>query len=163
MRHWREYNGIEYIEFQSTHPRGVRRVTKLQTASAQCFNPRTHEGCDSQPQRVRPPLWRFNPRTHEGCDVVFVVFLVHVLSFNPRTHEGCDKISSLRSAVALQFQSTHPRGVRLRQTDASGGAAGFNPRTHEGCDSICSSDTLGSGWFQSTHPRGVRLTSGTDR
>ena len=70
---------------------------------------------------------------------------------------GCDKISALRSAIALQFQSTHPHGVRLFKTDASDfpipvsihaptwGAtlyllillqsySSFNPRTHMGCD-----------------------------
>ena len=33
--------------FQSTHPRGVRLTTTTMLQSAKCFNPRTHEGCDT--------------------------------------------------------------------------------------------------------------------
>ena len=33
--------------------------------------------------------------------------------FNPRTHEGCGSAKALHLTAALQFQSTHPRRVRL--------------------------------------------------
>ena len=33
------------------------------------------------------------------------------------------------------FQSTHPRGVRLRRLNDALVRASFNPRTREGCDS----------------------------
>ena len=32
--------------FQSTHPRGVRRIKKRFNSTLQCFNPRTRVGCD---------------------------------------------------------------------------------------------------------------------
>ena len=32
--------------------------------------------------------------------------------FNPRTREGCDGHQSASSSTAIEFQSTHPRGVR---------------------------------------------------
>ena len=77
------------------------------------------------------------------------------LNFNPRTHVGCDpdntllwqgcKISihaptwgatDLRKRIkeAQEFQSTHPRGVRLTAKYHLSGARNFNPRTHVGCD-----------------------------
>ena len=55
------------------------------------------------------------------------------------------------------FQSTHPRGVRLK----NGGPLGaillsFNPRTRVGCDPCVPIVSAGFLRFQSTHPRGVR-------
>ena len=34
----------------------------------------------------------------------------------------------------IQFQSTHPRGVRLSLVSESSTLSNFNPRTREGCD-----------------------------
>ena len=33
------------------------------------FNPRTHEGCDTDSKRRNAYAIYFNPRTHEGCDL----------------------------------------------------------------------------------------------
>jgi len=46
-------------------------------------------------------------------------FNVH-LSFNPRTREGCDIGRALYQAMPQEFQSTHPRGVRLDTTTSAG-------------------------------------------
>ena len=101
------------------------------------------------------------------------------MNFNPRTREGCDTNQSGFDYLDKLFQSTHPRGVRLKKTSLSEilrqisihaparGATGyafiagliafyFNPRTREGCDMFF---TINLHWifkFQSTHPRGVR-------
>ena len=121
--------------FQSTHPRRVRpegrkeAVREMQvsihapTKGAThfrtlrlflhaCFNPRTHEGCDTaffvvillmytfqstHPRRVRP-LLSISPNVRD--------------SFNPRTHEGCDKCAPVEIVKVARFQSTHPRRVR---------------------------------------------------
>ena len=100
--------------------------------------------------------------------------------FNPRTRVGCDGLTSEQIRAWFQFQSTHPRGVRLRPAgDGPGrlhvsihapawGATScplcgtrprhsFNPRTRVGCDSCLSSVLVHHVVFQSTHPRGVRL------
>ena len=59
--------------------------------------------------------------------------------------------------MAMQFQSTHPRGVRLDDALALlAGNCGFNPRTRVGCDAIRTSSLSLIRLFQSTHPRGVR-------
>ena len=83
----------------------------------------------------------------------------------------------LVSKLSHEFQSTHPRGVRLLTTALRSARLRFNPRTHVGCDSeslnrrmeaIVSihAPTWGATLFseversffefQSTHPRGVR-------
>ena len=144
--------------FQSTHPRRVRRPAfqvlilagdvsihaPTQGATTgrlpglqrlDCFNPRTHAGCDNiaewtqkvhatfqstHPRRVRPSLrralplrpWRFNPRTHAGCDLRVSRF------FMP----------------SRVFQSTHPRRVRRSAAAIPCSICCFNPRTHAGCD-----------------------------
>ena len=104
-------------------------------------------------------------------------------SFNPRTHGGCDDVGEIEPKPANMFQSTHPRGVRLRticglrftitfqSTHPRGvrpkegrvrGKASprFNPRTHGGCDYAYRAIELGLEVFQSTHPRGVRQRFG---
>ena len=143
--------------FQSTHPRGVRRKARPVPGGSSYFNPRTHVGCDlvvALRITVNP---HFNPRTHVGCDTRRSVtatqlrISIHAPTwgatdrnriprtrspyFNPRTHVGCD-IGFLQVVIpSKEFQSTHPRGVRLVQRGSRSSALSyFNPRTHVGCD-----------------------------
>ena len=69
-----------------------------------------------------------------GCDFDNPYLTKLFVYFNPRTHVGCDLQSDAYLSTYTQFQSTHPRGVRLSFI-------------------ICSFVLL---LFQSTHPRGVR-------
>ena len=64
-------HGIAGDSFQSTHPRGVRRIY-----GRIC--------CDDNVD--------FNPRTREGCDVVLQFLFIDHINFNPRTREGCDAL-----------------------------------------------------------------------
>ena len=79
-------------QFQSTHPRGVRRILRPILAR-------------STPISIHAPTW--GATSHKS--------LSHKKSpyFNPRTHVGCDLVVYLFSSCANTFQSTHPRGVRL--------------------------------------------------
>ena len=94
---------------------------------------------------------------------------------------GCDKISALRSAIALQFQSTHPHGVRQTSRGLDFVELGFQSTHPHGVRrrnlfeissltkvsihaptwgaTIIVTHTLMVFRFQSTHPHGVRLTS----
>ena len=55
--------------------------------------------------------------------------------FNPRTHAGCDQLDVWVASQRIEFQSTHPRRVRLRRpAGLPGRGCRFNPRTHAGCD-----------------------------
>ena len=123
-----------------------------------CFNPRTHEGCDSlfyklyitfhvfqstHPRGVRPLLLGIKSLMFvsihaptRGATYIIRVY-TNIKSFNPRTHEGGDIISENADSRKLLFQSTHPRGGRLRITQMSHKIhISFNPRTHEGGDCI---------------------------
>ena len=123
--------------FQSTHPRGVRRLYALQLYRNRCFNPRTRVGCDVLAKLLICSIEGFNPRTRVGCDIPYQKALMSSGRFNPRTRVGCDNfvLFSLFGANvsihapawgatkvkvkfinAEQFQSTHPRGVRLLDT-----------------------------------------------
>ena len=76
----------------------------------------------------------FNPRTHMGCDLRLTTQEVVSRCFNPRTHMGCDIVTSYPRAERIEFQSTHPHGVRRN----------LNKRYVSALE------------FQSTHPHGVR-------
>ena len=58
-------------------------------------------------------LLSFNPRTREGCDLSFSSYINDNICFNPRTREGCDIDAIDPDFIHIEFQSTHPRGVRL--------------------------------------------------
>ena len=56
-----------------------------------------------------------------------------------RTREGCDQQGNGMVMGAVQFQSTHPRGVRLKHPSFQKlKSRCFNPRTREGCDEALS-------------------------
>ena len=149
---------ISVYVFQSTHPRGVRLDPRRNTlAPCLSFNPRTHEGCDCDFPKNRRKQKSFNPRTHEGCDVTEPRSSMRrgYVSIHAPTRgatafwRNCDKTAG--------FQSTHPRGVRLRKDVwLCSSLCSFNPRTHEGCDRFLNLKRLILSKFQSTHPRGVR-------
>ncbi len=123
----------------------------------------------------------FNPRTHTGCDSPVRTWLLYPSSFNPRTHTGCDRCTGLlrcnrrvsihaptRGATVTHHYvhisgcvSIHAptrgatgRGGRVRWSPCC-----FNPRTHTGCDTIWRTISKSKKRFQSTHPHGVRQSS----
>ncbi len=113
-----------------------------------------------------------------GCDSLSALFQgCSRIYFNPRTHVGCDTHGTSYATTSLEFQSTHPRGVRLLSNVTNLNIKHFNPRTHVGCDRpnlmaerlrriSIHAPTWGATEktvtlsnpkrFQSTHPRGVR-------
>ena len=77
------------LKFQSTHPQGVRLLTRLNQHLKRGFNPRTRRGCD--------------PDYSGGCAGLSVS--IHApaggATYGLARHKALDK-----------FQSTHPQGVR---------------------------------------------------
>ena len=165
--------------FQSTHPRGVRRVYHGVAKATKMFQ-------STHPRGVRH---------------LFGSYLISFHKFQSTHPRGVRQVMRLRRIGRIEFQSTHPRGVRLHLIRLSfsnlpvsihaptrGATApplfgsiqslSFNPRTHEGCDIAGRHRHAGSTvsihaptrgatitdlyhprpvMFQSTHPRGVRL------
>ena len=144
-------------QFQSTHPRGVRRLPAGRHEIPDRFQ-------STHPRGVRPG---------ERHAAFFC-------SSFQSTHSRGVRLRVLVRAYSIQpFQSTHPRGVRPARISAvliyravsihapawgataaywpAGGLyQGFNPRTRVGCDPKASPTTFPTKSFQSTHPRGVR-------
>ena len=77
-------------------------------------------------------------------------------NFNPRTHVGCDSTLTLALWPNFQFQSTHPRGVRLDIVEGVRPLVTFQSTHPRGVRLPRQRCHLSSLLFQSTHPRGVR-------
>ena len=152
-------NLLQGVEFQSTHPRGVRRRDNLGKHPVACFNPRTRVGCDGHADAalldgrvvsIHAPAW--GATASHGSTLYRLTwfqsthprgvrpapsarFFVPGTGFNPRTRVGCDQTQMYGLRPVIGFQSTHPRGVRQVTTSAGLlSVPGFNPRTRVGCD-----------------------------
>ena len=79
------------VGFQSTHPRGVRQ-------DAESYEDAKEE------VSIHAPAW--------GATISQGISTRKHWSFNPRTRVGCDNIAGYKCVETLEFQSTHPRGVR---------------------------------------------------
>ena len=147
--------------FQSTHPRGVRRVEPDQPVPQSLVS-------------IHAPAWGATSFQTKGSAQSRV-------SIHAPAWGATGGITHWRQACN-EFQSTHPRGVRLPESRLvwavqevsihapAWGATGcsalpvpapgrFNPRTRVGCDSLPYMSAPSSIVFQSTHPRGVRPAS----
>ena len=98
--------------FQSTHPHGVRLLVQFVFTFGNCFNPRTHTGCDynslheainkKEFQSTHPHGVRLRLKT----DIVKAdIVSIHAPTRGATTLEG-------KKIQELKFQSTHPHGVR---------------------------------------------------
>ena len=164
--------------FQSTHPRGVRLVLVGTLNNSFLFQSTHPRGVRRFGTLAIGHKLRFNPRTHEGCDITINSDKQwQAVSIHAPTRGATRLGMSLR--FIKKFQSTHPRGVRLRTDKTFSRKKCFNPRTHEGCDYVYAHTYLiyksfnprthegcdateqkeerTEQKFQSTHPRGVRL------
>ena len=128
------------VKFQSTHPHGVRHLVLDTVKTASSFQ-------STHPHGVRPG----HDRRRAKLDGVSIhapsrgaTFVIHIFAvrscFNPRTLTGCDIDCLSEHRRQLEFQSTHPHGVR-RQLETV---------------------TFSADMFQSTHPHGVRHRSSDD-
>ncbi len=148
---------IFVAEFQSTHPRRVRRSTLPHFFVLGDFNPRTHAGCDltqrgkrwakqkfqsTHPRRVR----RYNKDTvrerqtisihaptqgatlNSNCRLQAVSISIHAPTQGATASVRLD--DRLRSDFNPRTHAGCDRDIRWRH----GRRTDFNPRTHAGCD-----------------------------
>ena len=123
------------LAFQSTHPRGVRRVDIVDTFHINThFNPRTREGCDAAASPKGAGCLHFNPRTREGCDAdLSGLDEDNAISI----HAPARGATNLRSAnITEAMISIHApaRGATSSPSWSDISRRYFNPRTREGCD-----------------------------
>ena len=132
-------------EFQSTHPRGVRRdgsitgrrrvLVSIHAPAWGATSPWGKDYFTTASVSIHAPAWGatrsssanasrwpgFNPRTRVGCDQLCAAGQRHRWAgFNPRTRVGCD-------APLLMTRSL---------------ATSFNPRTRVGCDLLSGCGTI---------------------
>jgi len=99
--------------FQPTHPHGVRpAAAAFPPQIPQSFNPRTRTGCDSGSPRSLLSAGGFNPRTRTGCDTLLRVFGPELVEFQPTHPHGVRLRLAEVLAQCWGFQPTHPHGVR---------------------------------------------------
>ena len=98
--------------FQSTLPRGERRKHRDWLSGLQNFNPRSREGSD-------------------------IAYQYRAQEKQISIHAPARGATSCGSPVLVRyaFQSTLPRGERLRRFQSMRRASDFNPRSREGSDS----------------------------
>ena len=100
--------------FQSTFPRGERRMSPSDAHDHTNFNPRSRVGNDTCTTTFLLTCDNFNPRSRVGNDISQVSRLQKVCYFNPRSRVGNDSEPLLKLLEQLLFQSTFPRGERLQ-------------------------------------------------
>ena len=151
---WVNLSQVTRDLFQSTRPRGARQNVIDQLRKQFGFNPRAHVGRGL----IRPPS------ATSGA------------SFNPRAHVGRGTKGGFNADFGV-FQSTRPRGARLKGPVADTLRNCFNPRAHVGRGTqylndksadivsihaptwgaaILMKNTIIDELFQSTRPRGAR-------
>ena len=99
------------------------------------FNPRSHEGSDSQCCTKYPINQISIHAPTRGATLLNFWICVIPIDFNPRSHEGSDQGQMLIRSSESIFQSTLPRGERPGVSYRFFVLGYFNPRSHEGSDS----------------------------
>ena len=144
--------------FQSTHPHGVRLLSRISYNSSLSVSIHAPtRGATSPPLHLPAVPCRFNPRTHTGCDLKERRKELVGEGFQS-THPHGVRLSTLGKIFSCTdwFQSTHPHGVRHRGKvqPVLQRAVSIHAPTR-GATSIIS-ESVFKVLFQSTHPHGVR-------
>ena len=173
-------NLLQGVEFQSTHPRGVRQhpqrfeePRKTVSIHAPAWGATNAEIISKTTDLVsiHAPAWGatshadtattaedgFNPRTRVGCDLFGDIFHRRFGSFNPRTRVGCDTATTTKAAPDLDVSIHAPAwGATLSPSLNVTEQFQFQSTHPRGVRRRGESSSLTSCQFQSTHPRGVR-------
>ena len=122
-------------QFQSTLPRGERQSHHfLLSSSFSYFNPRSHEGSDSDLVMNIYNRNHFNPRSHEGSDYfIFSKYAAAIISIHAPTR-GATQVHHLLSCGIIYFNPRSHEGSDQTTTAQSSRIHHFNPRSHEGSD-----------------------------
>ena len=145
--------------FQSTHPSGVRPRRASTRTLPTYFNPRTPVGCDELASQQLAFGVEISIHAPQWGATVKVDWPRLMLEFQSTHPSGVRHIRCVMLPVPSLFQSTHPSGVRpARCLVDPWHKFDFNPRTPVGCDENGVDSAQMRLIFQSTHPSGVRRT-----
>ena len=128
---------ISLSAFQSTLPRGERLHLEKLVVLLRYFNPRSREGSDECCVYFVIVLLLFQSTLPRGERLILILILYPIVTisihapargathhviydfhrhtyFNPRSREGSDRYTCTGKVCVLSFQSTLPRGERLK-------------------------------------------------
>ena len=119
--------------FQSTRPRGARRVRCRASSVSACFNPRARGGRDLQDIVVatRKLFQSTRPRGARRITLPSLIIREKVSIHAPAGGATTNNASDVRFKV---FQSTRPRGARQAPMGSLPVPLSFNPRARGGRD-----------------------------
>ncbi len=167
---------LDYMyQFQSTRPRGARRLQlhfsasifvsihaptrgatliNIITGAMERFNPRAHAGRDVRIIKMNSTEVFQSTRPRGARLVLFAAFSVQIVSIHAPTRGATVGIRS--STSPLMFQSTRPRGARpgFKYEQSPRNSVSIHAPTR-GATWRISAICLRT-WFQSTRPRGAR-------
>ena len=101
------------LEFQSTHPSGVRQFARIMPVIIIISIHAPQWGATFGRWSVPHPCADFNPRTPVGCDPQSNTHQKNTAQFQSTHPSGVRPITATLFGVSGKFQSTHPSGVRL--------------------------------------------------
>ena len=172
---------LAFFGLQSTHPRGVRHVTRSRYRRHALVSIHAPVwGATPTTTLLMKTIVSFNPRTRVGCDLVLSWLISFLLSFNPRTRVGCDasiggadthihKVSihapawgatlARKQKLPANLVSIHAPAWGATRTAPARLDPHYRVSIHApawGATREKTRHDLRRCWFQSTHPRGVR-------
>ena len=143
--------------FQSTRPRGARRVGSCLNSGLLLVSIHAPTRGATRPSPLAAAvILSFNPRAHAGRDRYDRDFTAGIIGFNPRAHAGRDiEILALPFGNIVSIHAP-TRGATSCRLQVQSLHRCFNPRAHAGRDKLEESMSELEGKFQSTRPRGAR-------
>ena len=148
---------FHHLEFQSTHPSGVRPDAAKSKANALAISIHAPQWGATDAGAARHAPWHISIHAPQwGATFHFHPRTRLLRYFNPRTPVGCDS-ESVAAGVAWFISIHAPQwGATPSILTIIGLPFHFNPRTPVGCDSNGQYRPKTPDAFQSTHPSGVR-------
>jgi len=165
-------------KFQSTRPRGARRLLPVSCVLALCFNPRARGGRDKAAptfatgtalfQSTRPrgarhagqnapnAIRSFNPRARGGRDIAERAKAIFLFPVSIHAPAGGATSSYTDYQRDFWFQSTRPRGARHQKTVDGLVLIAFQSTRPRGARRMKRFLAVRRMMFQSTRPRGAR-------
>ncbi len=129
------YCPVRYFSlFQSTHPHGVRRCSSRALHTQRNFNPRTRTGCDSDPCTVHHPEPISIHAPARGATSRFSIpFIIHYISIHAPARGATIKPPS-STRTWTNFNPRTRTGCDVPGVGMINVKEDFNPRTRTGCD-----------------------------
>ena len=100
--------------FQSTRPRGARHRADSAELNRLLFQSTRPRGARPGHRAAATSISSFNPRARVGRDMSLTSHGRKTRCFNPRARVGRDIRKGFEDCQRAEFQSTRPRGARLR-------------------------------------------------